>query len=308
MLGDAGPVLVFGATGQQGGAVARALLAAGRPVRAFVRDPGSAGAVALRRAGAELVRGDLSDTSSLRVAMAGVHGVFSVQPSSPDPRYGVSDEEEVRYGIRIADLAAGQGVRHLVYSSVDALGRGPTGMGHFDSKARIEAHVRALPIAATVVRPAAFMEMLLMPGFGLDTGRFNFFMRPEQPMQLLAIRDLGTIVAEVFADPARFAGATFGVASDAVTGDDLAAAFTEAAGRPIAYARFADDVLAANPLLAGLTALLDDGPLAGSADLEALRALHPGLMSLRDWLALDATREAFHAALGAPGAWRYRQA
>lgn len=308
MSNRSGPVLVFGATGQQGGSVATALLGDGVPVRAFVRDPGSAAAVALREAGAELVRGDLADTSSLRAAMVGAHGVFSVQPSSPDPRYGVSDEDEVRYGVRIADLAVAQGVRHLVYSSVDALGDGPTGMGHFDSKARIEAHIGGLPIATTIVRPAAFMEMLLMPGFGLDTGYFSFFMRPEQTMQLLAIPDLGRIVAEVFADPGRFAGTTFGVASDAVTGDDIAAAFGEAAGCPIPYARFSDDVLEASPFLARLTALLDAGPLAGSADLTALKAMHPGLMSLREWLASEAAREAFLAALGASGEWRYRQA
>ncbi|MEC3996559.1 NmrA family NAD(P)-binding protein [Actinacidiphila sp. DG2A-62] len=69
--GSADPVLVTGATGNQGGAVARALLAEGRPVRALVRDPSSAAARALATAGATLVRGDLDDSASLKEAVTG---------------------------------------------------------------------------------------------------------------------------------------------------------------------------------------------------------------------------------------------
>ena len=75
-------VLVFGATGQQGGAVAAALKAHGWPVRALVRDPSSDKAAKLRALGVEVVAGDLADAGSIGAAMQGVHGVFSVQPSS----------------------------------------------------------------------------------------------------------------------------------------------------------------------------------------------------------------------------------
>lgn len=176
------PVLVFGATGQLGGSVAAALRKAGWPVRALVRDPASPKSVALRDAGVELVRGTFADSEVIRAVMTGAHGVFSVQPSSPGGT--VSDEDEVRFGIAIADLAVESGVAHLVYTSGGAVGEVPTGMGHFDSKARIEAHIRTLPITATIVRPVAFMELLVMPGLGLDEGRFNFFAKPDQSMQL----------------------------------------------------------------------------------------------------------------------------
>lgn len=218
--------------------------------------------------------------------------------------YGVSDEDEVRYGTEIANLAVESGVQHLVYSSTSAVGDEPTGMGHFDSKARIEAHIRALPITATVIRPAAFMEMLLMPGFGLDQGRFNFFVRPNQTMQLVAVQDIGRIVAAIFGDAARFGGATIELASDTITGRDLGSLFTEAAGRPITYARFPDDVLAASPFLRRLTDLADAGRLTGNADLEALREINPGLLSFRSWLA-GGGRKAFLEALGKSGDWSY---
>ena len=299
------PILVFGATGQQGGSVTTALLKAGWPVRALVRDIGSAKSVALRDAGVEVVQGTLADTAAIRNAMQGVHGVFSVQPSSPGGE--LSDEEEVRYGIGIADLANESGVEHLVYSSGAAVSDTPTGLGHFDSKARIEAHIRTLPIISTIVRPAAFMEMLVMPGFGLDEGRFTFFPKPDQSMQFIAVDDIGKFVVPIFRDGARFGGETFEIASDSVTGRDLAALFTKAAGRPITYARFPDAVLAANPFLAALTALMDRGPLAGHADLDALRDINPEMQSLATWLA-GRGRKAFELALGTAGTWEYNHA
>ena len=75
-------VLVFGATGQQGGSVASALRSNGWRVKALVRDPNTDKSEALTAQGIELVRGDLADIQSLQAAMAGVYGVFSVQPSS----------------------------------------------------------------------------------------------------------------------------------------------------------------------------------------------------------------------------------
>ncbi|WP_026793285.1 NmrA/HSCARG family protein [Pleomorphomonas oryzae] len=298
-------ILVFGATGQQGGSAAAALLKAGWRVRALVRNPASPKAVALSEAGAELVRGDFADTASLRAAMAGAHGVFSVQPSSGQgPELGLTDEEELRYGTLIADLAVETGVQHLVYSSTGAVGDMPTGVGHFDMKARIEAHIRTLPVTATILRPAAFMDMLLMPGFGLSEGRFTFFVRPDQAMQLIAVEDIGKFVALAFADPTRFGGATLEIASDEVTGADLEAAFSEVAGRPIPYQRFSDETLTANPFLAKLTALFDAGRLTGKADLVALRQLVPDLRPFPAWLATTG-RAPFEAAQKTGGAWAY---
>ncbi len=266
MSQEKSPILVFGMTGQQGGSVTDALLNNGWPVRALVRDPTSDKAKAFSERGVELIQGDMSDPATIRRAMTNIYGVFSVQPSSPSGT--VSDADEVRYGISIADLAAEAGVKHLVYSSVGAVGDEPTGMGHFDSKAQIESHIRRLQITWTIVRPVAFMDMLTMPGFGLDENRFAFFARPDQTMQLLAVEDIGKFVAAIFVDPTHFSGQTLEIASDAVTGAQIGEAFSKAAGRHIAYARFPDEVLATNPFLGGLTALLDAGILAGHANLE----------------------------------------
>src|SRR5690554_6350854 len=111
-------ILVVGATGQQGGSVARALRAYGWRVRALVRDPASPGAKGLSAIGIETVRGDFSDPASLAAAVAGVYGVFSAQPSSGQPQYGLTDADEARFGIALADAAHRAGVAHLVHNSV----------------------------------------------------------------------------------------------------------------------------------------------------------------------------------------------
>lgn len=285
MTGSNRTVLVFGATGQQGGSVANALRDAGWHVRALVRDPSSEKARALAGKGVEVVAGDLADKGSIESAMTGVYGVFSVQPSSGQgAAYNVSDEDEVRYGMTVADVAAASNVQHLVYSSANAAGPTPSGMGHFDSKAQVEQHIGGLGVRSTVIRPSAFMEILMLPGQGLDQGMFFNVLRPGQRMQLIAVEDIGKIVAGILADPDGFAGRTFEIAGDAVTSDDLQDQLSRAAGKPITYVRIPDEVLAGDPFLGKLAELVDDGRLAGNADVEALRRDFPGLLTLGSWL------------------------
>lgn len=304
MMNKTSTILVFGATGQQGGSVANALLNDGWSVRVMVRNPASPPALALRDAGAEVVTGNFDDSAAMRRAMTGVYGVFSVQPSSPGGT--VTDDDEVRYGKTIASLAVECGVQHLVYSSGNAAGDTPTGVAHFDTKAEIERHIRTLPLTATIVRPAAFMELLVMPGFGLDEGHFHFFMQPEGAMQVIAVEDIGKIVAAVYAQPARFKGKTLEIASDVVTGRHLQELFSAAAGRPIPYSRFSDDELAGSPFLQQLTALVDDGRLTGQADLNAMRQMNPHLQTMASWLA-GSGRAAFEDALATSANWAFNR-
>lgn len=276
-------VLVLGATGQQGRSAAAALKDGGWHVRALVRNPNGSKARALSAAGIETVRGDLADTASVRAAVAGAYGVYSVQPSSGQFIYGVSDADEVRFGKAVADAAKDAGVKHLVYASASAAGS-KTGVGHFDSKSQVEDYVRSLAIDSTIIRPSTFMEILLMPDFGVAQGRLTFFMRPDQAMQFVAVEDIGKIAAEVFADRAAYRGQTFEIAGDIVTGNDLAAKFSHAVNRTISYRRFPDKVLQDSDFLQGLARVVDEGPLAGAADIDGLRRIHPGLLNFDAWL------------------------
>ena len=111
-------VLVTGATGQQGGAVARNLLERGFGVRALTRDPEKPEAKVLAERSAEIVRGDLEDRSSLDRALEGVYGVFSVQNF-----WEAGYEREIEQGKRLVDAAKAADVEHYVYSSVGSAHR-----------------------------------------------------------------------------------------------------------------------------------------------------------------------------------------
>lgn len=291
--------LVFGATGQQGGAVARALRDAGREVRAFVRDPHGEKARALTASGISLAVGDLFDRASIDRAMSGIRGVFSVQTSSPSGQ--ITDEEEIAQGKAVADSAVAASVAHLVYSSGGAAGKGHTGMGHFDSKSEIEDHIRKLPIAATITRPASFMEMMMLPGMGLNTGVFTFFMQRGQSMQMIALDDLARINAHILYHPERYAGQALELSGQDVTGDDLENAFSRAAGRPILYQRFSEELLTGNDFLRRLTRLVDNGVVAGVADIPALEREFGPMMTLDQWLS-GPGNILFQNALNAPQA------
>ncbi|MFD1880768.1 NmrA/HSCARG family protein [Paracoccus pacificus] len=292
MNDDKRPILVFGATGRQGGSTATALLKAGWPVRAFVLDAAARVSLTLQNAGAELFQGSFEDRDAIRAAMKGAHGVFSVLPGD------LTADDEVRHGAAIADIAAETGIEHFVYSSGASAGDALTGVPRFDAKPRIEAHVRNLPITTTIIRPMIFMEMLVRPGFGLDQSRLVSLIRRDHAIHLTAVDDIGKFVAAVFADKTRFGGKTMKIASDRVTGRELETAFTEAAGRKITYDRFPDDVLAANADLAHMAKSLEDGPLSERVDLDVMREINPDLLSLRSWLA-SSGRAAFKEALGA---------
>jgi uncharacterized protein YbjT (DUF2867 family) len=277
-------MLVLGATGQQGGATARALAADGWHVRALVRDKQSSKAQDLASLGVELVLGDFQDSASIERAMNGIHGVFSVLPSSADVKYGISDDDEVRFGIAAIDAAKRAGVQHLVYSST--IGASPDiGLGHYESKWHIEQYLRQSGVPFSIVRPAPFMELLLYPHFGLRQGVVTFFGAPDRVVQFIAVRDIGAIAAKLLVDPSRHLGVTIDIASDALSGKDIAAKISQATARQVPYMQVSAEAAAKSPMLARLLQAMTDGKLAGQADIPSLRALHPGLLTFDRWLA-----------------------
>ncbi|QES39624.1 NmrA family transcriptional regulator [Streptomyces venezuelae] len=275
-----GTVLVLGGTGRQGGATARALLARGRVVHALVRDPRAAAARALAAAGAVLVRGDLEDPASLRAAMRGVQGVFSVQTFRGPG--GVEAEE--RQGRAVADAAAEAGVAHFVYSSVGGADRCEV-IPHFRSKWNIEQHIDKLGLPATVLRPTMFYDILLdlgpkPAGGGLVLG---LWLRPEVPVQVIATGDIGAFAADAFSDPDAWLGRRVEIASAELTGPQIAAAFARVAGVPVRYEQQSFEPLrTARPDLAAMFDWLDTEGY--SADMAELRRLRPGVTGLEAWL------------------------
>ncbi|TGN44701.1 NmrA/HSCARG family protein [Paracoccus liaowanqingii] len=279
-----GPVLVLGATGKQGGAVAVELLRKGRPVRALVRTPQSAAARSLAANGVQLFSGGFPDLEVIRAAMAGAAGVFSVQPNSGSATSSITDEEEVRFGKSVVDLALESNVKHLVYSSASIISQGRTGLDNLDCKLEIEEHVRRADIRSTIVRPASFMELMTIPGMGLDKGMFSFFIHPDQPMDLISSHDIGKIVVDIITHPDRSYKETISIAGDRVTGRDIQRLLTEATGRSITYQRFPESLLKENPFLKKNADIFENQSLVANADIPGLKQRFGDLMDLRTWL------------------------
>ncbi len=225
-------ILVTGATGKQGGAVARELLARGYRVRAMTRHPEGDAAQELAQLGAQIVRGDFDDPASLVEAVKDVWGVFSVQNTW---EAGVEKEEE--QGKRFARICNNSGVPHFVYSSVGSADQN-TGIPHFENKWRIEETVRSLDFPSyTIVRPVFFMENFLSPWFkpGLDEGKLTVGIKPTTVLQMIAIRDVGKYGAWAFDNHQALNRRAVDIAGDAHTMPETAQIIGVAAGRKIEF-------------------------------------------------------------------------
>lgn len=230
---DEAPTLVLGATGAQGGAVARALRADGRPVRALVRDPASTATLAAM--GCDIAVGTFEDIPALDRAVAGCRAVFSVQlaPSPLDP------DRERRQAAALIAAARRNSVTHLVHSSVSNTGdfdhmagwdEGRWERNYWQSKADVEAMVREAGfISHTLLRPAFMMENFATPKAAsmfpdLRQGRILTAVEPDTRIALIAADDIGATAAAAVADPARFGDVPIELAGDHRTLPEVAAA------------------------------------------------------------------------------------
>jgi uncharacterized protein YbjT (DUF2867 family) len=272
-------VLVAGATGQQGGAAARHLMAKGWRIRALTRDPSRPQARALADRGAEVVQGDLNDRASLERAARGVYGIYSVQNFwLPDVGY----EGEMRQGKTLGDVAKAAGVQHFVYSSVGGAER-DTGIAHFDSKWEIEKYIRSLGVPVTVLRPVYFMENLNYPRMGPQNGVLANPMDPKVPMQMIAVDDIGSFVGMAFEDPGAWIGKDLELAGDALTMPQVAEKLSKVTGKAIRFAQVPMEQVrqysAENAIQ--FEWFINEGY---KADIPALRRLYPPLKDFDTWL------------------------
>lgn len=220
-------VVVTGATGRQGGAVARHLLSDGWRVRALTRKPKGKPARRLAALGAEVVGADMARRATLDVAFRDAYGVFSVQ----NPMTAGFDGE-IDQGKNVADAAKKAGVQHVVYGSA-GIGR-RAGVGSWDSKLIVQAHMETLGLPLTVLRPTAFMELMTDRGFFPPVAMWHLMpklMGVERPVLWLCVDDLGAIAAKAFADPNRFIGADLHLVSDVRSNAECREIWREVNGR-----------------------------------------------------------------------------
>ncbi len=225
-------ILVTGATGQQGGAVARELLARGHKVRAMTRNPDGPKAKALAELGATVVRGDLDDEASLDGTLQGIWGVFAVQNS-----WEAGVEQEEVQGKRLAERAKKAGVQHFVYTSVASADR-QTGIPHFDNKWRVEEVVRGLGFTShTIIGPVFFMDNFVSPWFkpAIDEGQLTLGIKPETRVQMIAVGDIGKYGLLAFEKSEELDGAAIDLAGDELTMPETAQILGEAIGKAVSF-------------------------------------------------------------------------
>jgi uncharacterized protein YbjT (DUF2867 family) len=283
-------IVVTGATGLQGGAVARRLLEDGWRVRGLTRDPASQQARALRALGAEVVQGDMAEAASLRPVFEGAYGVYGVQ----NPFIG-GPEQEIRQGKNVAEVAKDVGVEHLVYGSAGT-GRKGTGVPSWETKLQIEAHMKALELPLTILRPTAFMELMNHKKFFPPVAAWQVMpnlMGASRRLPWLCTEDLGVIGARAFADPHSFVGRDLTLASDVRSLEECRSIYREVMGRnprrlPMPVWLFERFGFVGKDLTTMWRWLR-----TGYVDLDTspTRAIHPEALTVGGWLSNQKTAE-----------------
>ncbi|WP_421724706.1 NmrA/HSCARG family protein [Bauldia sp.] len=230
-MSDKRTVLITGATGQQGGAVARALIDRGHTVRALTRNVDSDAAQALAALGAELRTGDFNDPTTLVPAAEGTDSAFLV--GTP---FEQGIQAEIDHGVAAVDAAKTAGVGHVVYSSVGSADRN-TGIPHFDSKLAVEKHLAASGLNYTISAPVWFMDNVTAPWMAdsLRQGNVALALPGDRLLAQIAVSDIGSFNAILFEHREAVFGKRYDIASDSVTGQDLARIVGEASGRSLGF-------------------------------------------------------------------------
>ncbi|KAL3483188.1 nmrA family transcriptional regulator [Aspergillus germanicus] len=206
---------IFGATGNQGGSVAKAILsdpstATEFHVRAVTRDPSKAASLELAKLGAELVKADLDDKPSLRTVLKDAYGVYLVTNMAEH----MDPARETVQGINVADVCKETGVKHLVWSSLPYISKISNGKYtaalHFDGKALVDEHIRTLEIPHTIIRLGTYTSFVLDSLVPVPSDPTRYEMYFPTPMNLTSqlplidpAADVGKYVKEILLNPEK---------------------------------------------------------------------------------------------------------
>jgi uncharacterized protein YbjT (DUF2867 family) len=312
-MADKKIIAVVGATGAQGGGLARAILndkTSAFSVRAITRDPSSEKARALAALGADVVAANVDDLKAMEKAFAGAHGAFCVTFfwDHMDP------EREKQEASNMANAAQDAGVKHAIWSTFEDTRkwiplsdtRMPTLQGkykvaHFDAKAEADEYFKELGVPTTFLLTSFYWDNFIHLGAGPKPG-------PDGKLALtlpmggaklpgIAAEDIGKCAYGIFKRGDELAGATLGISGEQLTGKQMADAFTKALGRPVVY----NEVTPAQYRSFGFPGADDMGNMfqfkrdfekdyCAVRDPKVARALDPELQTFDTWLSRNKDR------------------
>ena len=271
-------VLVTGATGSQGGAVARELLNRGYRVRGLTRNTESDRAKAMTDLGAEMVQGNFDDQQSLANALQGVHGVFAMTDF-----WEHGYDKEVQHGKNLVDAAKAAGVQHFVYTSV-AGADADTGIPHFDSKGEVEVYIRDSGIDFSIVRPVEFMDNIRYDRENILSGEYHDPRGRESSHQWIAVSDIGFVVGEAFDKPGEWYGRTLEIAGDQLTIGEFVETLSRTLGIDVVHRQTSWEAFEEQSGQEMTEMLRWFDERGYSADVDALRRQYPSFLTYEQYL------------------------
>jgi uncharacterized protein YbjT (DUF2867 family) len=239
-------LVVFGATGNQGGSVVNYVindpeLSKQYKVRGITRDPSKPAAQALQEKGVEVMEGDADDKDSLKQVMKGAHTVFGFTATVYDDQ---TKSREIAQGKALADAAVVAGVQYFIYSSLPHVGKISGGkyqhVEQFDSKAEVEEYIRTLPIKSAFFEPGSFMQnfggMMAPHPIGDGTYTISNVVTPQTQLPLIeAAADTGKYVAAILAEPEKYEGKVLSAATKLYSFEDIVQTISKVTGKTVKY-------------------------------------------------------------------------
>ena len=304
-------IVVFGATGAQGGGVAHAILNDPNSefaIRAVTRDPNSEKAKALAQLGAEIVTADIDDPQSMKRALEGAYGAFFVTfywaHFSPEKEY-----EEAR---SMAEAAKEAGLQHVIKSTLEDTrkwvplddNRMPTLQGkykvpHFDAKGAADHFFTDLEVPVTFLLASFYWDNLLSsgPAKGPDGKLYLTFPLDDKKMAGIASEDIGKCAYGIFKKGKELIGKNIGIAGEQLTGQEMAKELSEALGKEVLFNNVTPETFrgfgfpGADDLGNMFQFYRDfDEVCNNTRDVNFSRKLNPELKSFKQWLAENAKK------------------
>lgn len=244
-------IAVVGATGAQGGGLARAILSDSNSeytVRALTRDPESAKAKELAQSGAEVVAGDIDDANALSRLLTSAYGAYFVTFFWAH----FSPERELADAKRMAEAAKEAGVKHVIWSTLEDTrqyvplesNQMPTLQGkykvpHFDAKGEADKFFRDLGLPTTFARASFYWDNFIYFGSGPKKGpdgkQYLTFPLDDKKMAGIAAEDIGKCAYGIFKRGNELIGKTVGFAGEHLSGTEMAAALSKALDQEIIF-------------------------------------------------------------------------
>lgn len=311
-MADSRVIAVVGATGAQGGGLARAILDdpdGGFRCRALTRNPDSDNARELARRGAEVVRADLDDVGSLGRAFDGAYGAFCVTNFWEH----FSPEKEKEQAASLAEAAKRAGVEHVIWSTLEDTRRWvpldddrmPTLMGqykvpHLDAKGEANGEFTERGVPTTLLHTSFYWDNFVHFGSGpqrMPDGSLDLvFPLDDAKLPGIAVEDIGRSAYGIFKAGDRFIGESVAIAGEHLSGQEMADAMSEALGEEIGYAAVPPEVYRGFAFdgaddLGNMFQFKRDfeEDFRRPRDVRATRELNPRLQSFGDWLSEHAS-------------------